>query len=212
MQMDKFAQCFAGAARHVAAQREHLCQLDTFIGDGDHGITAERGFLAAATAAEENAGGTPGQFFSAISSAMARSMGGAIGPLYAAFWSGAALRWQGCMAISATDLTGCLSDGLARMIRLGKTVEGEKTMLDAMAPCMRAMQAAVSAGASLSQTVQAGAVAAEDGSQATRAMVAHKGRARFLGEKSAGYIDPGSASFALFMQALAHEINAREGM
>lgn len=214
MKIHDFAQCFASAARHVAGQREYLCQLDTFIGDGDHGITAERGFLAAAAVAsnEENTTHTAGQLFTAISAGMSRTMGGAIGPLYAAFWSGAAASCQDRTEINGTDLALCFAGGLAKLTRLGKTAEGEKTMVDAMAPCVRAMQAAADSGKEMGAMLQAGAAAANAGSQATRDMVAHKGRARFLGDKSAGYVDPGSASFAIFMQALAQEINAWEGL
>ena len=94
MRVIEFAECLGKAARQVAGQRDALCKLDTYIGDGDHGVSAERGFLAAAGAAEKSSGSLESLFLE-VGASMSRSMGGAIGPIYGAFWSGAAAACKG---------------------------------------------------------------------------------------------------------------------
>ena len=103
-----------------------------------------------------------------------------------------------------------IAAGVEKVIRVGKANEGDKTMVDAMAPCARALMESAAIGESLASVVDKGAKAATQGMHATRNMVARKGRARFLGEKSLGYVDPGAASFAMFMEALAEEIKTEE--
>lgn len=208
MRSMKFAVCLAKAARKVAACRDELCQLDTFIGDGDHGITVERGFLAAADAAE-TLDGPIDHLFLNIGSSMSRAMGGAIGPLYGVFWSAVAAGSRDATGIQASLFAQAIAAGVENVMRVGKANEGDKTMVDAMAPCARAMLEAAETEP-LTIVIERGAKAAAQGSLATQNMIARKGRARFLGDKSLGYIDPGAASFAIFMEALAQTIKTEE--
>lgn len=205
----EFAECLGIAARQVARERDSLCKLDTFIGDGDHGLSAERGFLAAADAAEKS-GGSLENLFQEVGAAMSRSMGGAIGPIYGAFWSGAATDCKGMEEPQPGALAAAFVAGVEKVMRVGRAAEGEKTILDAMAPCAQAMLEAAGRGETLAGVMAAGAEAASKGRDATREMAARKGRARFLGEKSVGYVDPGAASFAMFVAEFAQAIKAME--
>lgn len=209
MGVTDFALCLGKAARQVARQRDALCKLDTFIGDGDHGVSAERGFLAAAEAAEKSTGSLENLFLK-VGASMSRTMGGAIGPIYGAFWSGAGATCKGLEELQAGDLASAVAAGVAKVVWVGKASEGEKTIVDAMAPCARAMLEAAARQEGLGAVLAAGSAAASAGMQATCVMIARKGRARFLGEKSIGYIDPGAASFSMFIEALAHEIQILE--
>lgn len=207
MDTTTFAICFCNASKSVADCRDELCRLDTGIGDGDHGITAERGFLAAADLSEKF-DGVIGDLFLQVGKAMGQKMGGAIGPVYSAFFTGAASAFESNDdVVEPVTLALAVKAGVEKVIRIGQVREGDKTVVDAMGPCARAM--AEAQGKDLSYVVNAGAKAAIMGRDATRDMVARKGRARFLGERSKGHIDAGAASFTIFMQALAKEISLR---
>lgn len=202
MDAQQFAHCFAEAASTMRSHMEALCRLDSGIGDGDHGVTVARGFDAAEAAAR-TAIHSPAETLRAVGDAMSAAMGGAIGPIYGAYWQAAA------GALDAGRPIGdALAEGAAAVMRVGMAKPGEKTAVDAMVPCAEAAQLSQALG--LGEALARGARAAEEGAQATAGMQAKKGRARFLREKSLGFVDPGAASFALFMQAWAQAALALE--
>ena len=195
MQMQPLCKSLLEACEQMPAHAQELCLMDTGIGDGDHGVTAERGFQAAAQAIDAYTGEDIQDLFAKVGEHMAKSMGGAIGPLYGAYWGAFA------QALAGPELTGgnlgpALMAGCQRVMKLGRANPGDKTVVDAMYPCA---QAAMNGPATLWQGLRLGAEAAMQGAQGTRDMTARKGRARFLGEKSRGYMDAGAYSFALFM-------------
>ncbi len=195
MDAQRFAMCFANAANSMRAHMEELCVLDSGIGDGDHGVTVARGFDAAGQAVL-SAEGTPGDMLLAVGAAMASSMGGAIGPIYGTFWK------ETAKALSQGKTMGeALEAGVNGAIRIGGAAPGDKTVVDAMMPCALAAKE----GSCLAESLLLGAKAAREGAMATSDMVAKKGRAKFLREKSIGFIDPGAMSFAMFMEAWAKE-------
>jgi phosphoenolpyruvate---glycerone phosphotransferase subunit DhaL len=186
----------------IEAQRDHLTQLDAAIGDADHGINLARGFGAIATALEQAATPTPGSVLILAGSTLISKVGGASGPLY-----GMALRQAGKSLADTEDaglqdLAASLEAALAGVQKLGAAREGEKTMVDALAPAVAALQKAVADGASTAAALSAAASAAAGGAQATVSMQALKGRASYLGPRSVGHEDPGAASTALIIGAL----------
>lgn len=201
--MPELKESLMGACGRMPAHTQELCLMDTGIGDGDHGLTAERGFLAAQKALEAYTGTEDAGLFSAMGEAMARSMGGAIGPLYGAYWRSFS------KALNDESLTGenlgfALGAGCDQVMRLGRAVLGDKTVVDAMYPCTLA---ASNGQGDLAARLALAAEGAKAGAQATKEMTAKKGRARFLGGQSVGHVDAGAYSFALFMGHWAEQIS-----
>jgi phosphoenolpyruvate---glycerone phosphotransferase subunit DhaL len=197
-----FRAWLAEAGTVIEAQRDHLTQLDAAIGDADHGINLARGFSAITVALDQAATPTPGSVLILAGSTLISKVGGASGPLY-----GMALRQAGkslgdTADASLPDLASSLEAALAGVQKLGAAREGEKTMVDALAPAVAALQKAISEGAETDAALAAAAEAAAAGAQATISMQALKGRASYLGPRSVGHEDPGAASTALIIGAL----------
>jgi phosphoenolpyruvate---glycerone phosphotransferase subunit DhaL len=197
-----FRAWLAEAGAVIEAQRDHLTQLDAAIGDADHGINLARGFSAIAVALDQAATPMPGSVLILAGSTLISKVGGASGPLY-----GMALRQAGkslgdTADASLPDLAASLEAALAGVQKLGAAREGEKTMVDALAPAVAALQKAISEGAAADAALAAAAEAAAAGAQATISMQALKGRASYLGPRSVGHEDPGAASTALIIGAL----------
>jgi dihydroxyacetone kinase-like protein len=193
-------------ARAVTAESERLTALDSAIGDGDHGANLGRGLTAAVSALDDDPPATPGRVLISAGRALISKTGGASGPLY-----GTGLRRAGkslgeTVEASPSDVGEALAAMLAGIQELGAASPGDKTMVDALAPAVAAFKADMSDG--LPAAAAAAATAAESGSAATVPMQARKGRASYLGERSIGHEDPGAASTALFLRALATATNA----
>ncbi len=193
----------AEAGTAIEAQRDHLTQLDAAIGDADHGINLARGFSAISVALDQAATPTPGSVLILAGSTLISKVGGASGPLY-----GMALRQAGktlgdAVDASLPELAASLEAALAGVQKLGAAREGEKTMVDALAPAVAALHKAISEGTSTATALAAAAAAAAAGAQATISMQALKGRASYLGPRSVGHEDPGAASTAIIIGALS---------
>jgi len=190
------------AHRVVAENRIELMELDRAIGDGDHGDNLDRGFSAvAATLADGPADGT-GATLKLIATTLMSTVGGAAGPLYGtAFLRAATAAGEGPLdAAGVAALLGAAVEGVT--VR-GKAVTGDKTMVDALAPAASAARGVAEVGGTARAALEAAADAAEEGARATEPMVARKGRASYLGERSAGHRDPGAQSTALILRAAA---------
>jgi dihydroxyacetone kinase-like protein len=203
-------------AAAVAREREYLTDLDAAIGDADHGINMARGTQAVlaklggdsateAVGAAGTAGGL-GPLLKTIGMALVSSVGGAAGPLY-----GTLFLAMGTAAGEATELSlaawaATVDAGVAGVRARGKSEPGDKTMLDALLPAAEALQAAAAAGLSLEAALQGSAAAAEQGMKATVPLVARKGRASYLGERSAGHQDPGATSSWLLLRTAAETL------
>jgi dihydroxyacetone kinase-like protein len=196
------------AASRVAAERVHLTDLDAAIGDGDHGINLDRGFAAleARLSASNPSTEAAGPMLALAGRTLSGTVGGASGALYgrALLRAAAALDASpvdaGLPAARAAAALRAAVDGIAA---LGRSRPGEKTMLDALVPAVDALEAAVTAGAGLPDALRRAVDAADAGAQATRPLMATKGRASYLGERSIGHLDPGAVSSALLLGALA---------
>ncbi len=179
--------------------REYLTELDSAIGDADHGINMARGFTAVATALEDDVPGDIGAALKIISMTLIKNVGGASGPLYGTFFLKASLPCMGRDAIGVDDLVLLVREGVKGIRQRGKAVPGDKTMVDAWEPALAAMTDARSRGGDIEAVLIAAARAAAEGRDATIPMLARKGRASYLGERSRGHQDPGATSTALIL-------------
>jgi dihydroxyacetone kinase-like protein len=208
----------AAARLHSGAAR--LTELDQAIGDGDHGINMDRGFSAIVTRLDDaRAAGTPAgwtpdgtpdaaAFLRFAGKTLVSTVGGASGPLYGTAFLRAAAALGSRADLQPADAVTALEAAVAGIVTLGKATTGEKTMLDALVPALDAARAAVQAGASGHDAAVAARDAAATGAASTIPMLATKGRASYLGERSIGHQDPGATSSAMLLAALVEAIEA----
>ncbi|MEU7767693.1 dihydroxyacetone kinase subunit DhaL [Nocardia sp. NPDC049190] len=179
---------------------DELTELDAAIGDADHGSNMRRGTAAVVAAFDEPSAPLPSAVLKQAGMVLIRSIGGASGPLYGTFF----LRAAAASAEAPLDATGFAKSfraGLDGIVARGKAEAGDKTMFDALAPAADILDEKVSAGASLADALDAALAAVEAGRDATIPMLARKGRASYLGERSVGHQDPGATSAALLVRA-----------
>lgn len=190
-------------AEDVHARRDHLTELDRAIGDGDHGVNLDRGFTAAEDKLAQASPQTPGAVLGLTGRTLISTVGGASGPLFGTLFREAGKRFGEETTTSGEAVATGLRAGLDGVQRLGKAENGDKTMVDAWAPALDALEAALAGGASLPESAKRAAEAAEQGLRDTVPMQARKGRASYLGPRSVGHEDPGAASSVLVLSALA---------
>ena len=191
---------FAGA---VAADKVHLTQLDAAIGDADHGFNMDRGMSAVLAKLSSEPPADIGAALTRVGSTLISNVGGASGPLYGSLFLQMGTATKGQVEVSLADWVAALQRGVDGVVRLGKAQAGDKTMLDTLLPALEALRAAVAAGAPVGSALQQAERAAHAGMLATVPLVAHKGRASYLGERSAGHQDPGATSAHLLLRAAA---------
>lgn len=187
----------------VTAQRDWLTELDSAIGDADHGANMARGFAAVGEKLAAGAPGTIDELLKTVGMTLVSSVGGASGPLYGTFFLRMGMNAGAVAELDGPALAAALRAGLEGIVARGKPEAGDKTMYDAMAPAVDAFDAALAAGSALPDAARAAADAAAAGRDATLPLVARKGRASYLGERSAGHLDPGAASTAILFETLA---------
>src|SRR5580692_1454196 len=190
------------AGEVIQANRDHLTQLDAAIGDADHGINLARGFTAVLAALDAKPAPTPGAVLILTGSTLISKVGGASGPLYGMAFRRAGQALGTADEVDLAALGQALEAALAGVQQLGAAREGDKTMVDALAPATRAFAKAVAEGAAQADALAAAVAAAEEGAAATVSMEARKGRASYLGPRSVGHEDPGAASTVLILTAL----------
>ena len=181
-------------------QRTYLTELDSAIGDADHGINMDRGFTAVTAALEKTPPADISAALKTTAMTLIRTVGGAAGPLYGTFFLRASTACAGKTELEPNDLVALFASGLEGVAQRGKAQLDDKTMLDALTPAVQAMQQAVEQGAALPAILQQGATAAEEGMKATIPLQARKGRASYLGERSIGHQDPGATSSYFLLQ------------
>jgi phosphoenolpyruvate---glycerone phosphotransferase subunit DhaL len=209
MDAEFFRAWIAEIAAVIEVQRDHLTQLDAAIGDADHGTNLSRGFTAVEAALAQAETPTPGAVLRLAGSTLISTVGGASGPLYGTAFRRAAKALGDEPDADVNALAQALAAGLAGVVKLGAASEGEKTMVDALAPAIAALTKAVADGAAPAEALAAMADAAVAGARATTGMQALKGRASYLGPRSVGHEDPGAASSALMLCAL-RDVAARQ--
>jgi phosphoenolpyruvate---glycerone phosphotransferase subunit DhaL len=191
-------------ARSVTQERDHLTQLDAAIGDADHGVNLERGFTAVMSKLQGAASDAqaPGQVLVTVGSTLISTVGGASGPLYGTAFRQAGKALGDGETVDPEGLAAALRAALEGVQKLGAAAEGDKTMVDALAPAVAAFEREVRAGRPVADAARRAREAAEQGMRDTIPMQARKGRASYLGPRSVGHQDPGATSTALVFAAL----------
>ncbi|HTI15431.1 MAG TPA: dihydroxyacetone kinase subunit DhaL [Dictyobacter sp.] len=187
----------------------YLTQLDSDIGDADHGINMDRGFQAVKMKLTNMEPADIGALLKLVGTTLVSTVGGASGPLYGTAFLRAGINTTGKQTLEAEDVVAMLDAAIEGVKARGKAQQGEKTMLDALLPAVDAARQAQSAQVTLEQVLQQTAAAAENGMKATIPMQATKGRASYLGERSIGHQDPGATSSWLLLKALA-DVSSRK--
>ncbi|MCM3661720.1 dihydroxyacetone kinase subunit DhaL [Georgenia satyanarayanai] len=194
---------WAELAQHaVSENRIALMELDRAIGDGDHGDNLDRGFTAVSAKLADASPDSPTAALKLIATTLMSTVGGAAGPLYGtAFLRAATALGDG--PVDAAGVAALLTGAVEGVTARGRAAAGDKTMVDALRPAAEAAGAVAEEGGSARAALEAAADAAAAGAEATEPMVARKGRASYLGERSAGHRDPGAQSSALILRAAA---------
>jgi phosphoenolpyruvate---glycerone phosphotransferase subunit DhaL len=201
------AQWVRSWAADVHEQRDRLIDLDRAIGDADHGANLDRGLTAVVAALDGAAADSrPGQLLKLVATTLISTVGGAAGPLYGTAFLRGSTAVGDREDLDAAAVVALLTAARDGIVARGKAAVGDKTMVDAWEPAVVAAGDALGRDADLAAVFAAAADAAAEGAAATVPLVARKGRASYLGERSAGHLDPGAASTELLLRALARSV------
>jgi len=196
--LDRWVRSFAVL---VAENKDLLTDLDAAIGDGDHGTNMDRGMQAVVAALDDTPPVTASALLNKVGMTLVSTVGGASGPLFGTFFLRVGASLGDTAEISLAQLAAALRAGLEGIVARGKAEAGDKTIYDALAPAVNALDSAVSEDVDKADALKLALVAAESGRDATTPMLARKGRASYLGERSVGHQDPGATTVALLMAA-----------
>ncbi len=187
----------------IAENNQYLTQLDAAIGDADHGANMNRGFQAVLGKLPGVADKDIGTILKTVGMTLLSTVGGAGGPLYGTFFIQAGTATAGKEELNLADWSAALDSAIQGVKMRGKAEPGDKTMIDALTPALQAVKDAAAGGQPLGEAVRLSAQAAEQGMKATIPLVARKGRASYLGERSADHQDPGATSTFLLLDSAA---------
>jgi len=190
-------------AEAIAENKEYLTALDAAIGDADHGINMNRGMQSVMAKLQAGNPEDIGALLKTVGMALVSSVGGAGGPLYGTFFLQLGSKAIGKDELTDDDWVAMLAAAVEGVQGRGKAEPNDKTMVDALMPARDALAAAVAAGEPFANALHASAAAAEEGMKATIPLVARKGRASYLGERSAGHQDPGATSSWILLKTAA---------
>lgn len=199
----------AASAQVLAENRGYLSELDSPIGDADHGNNMDRGFRAVLEKLPE--GDDIGALLKTVAMTLISKVGGAAGPLYGTLFLDGSKPLKGKTELTGAELAQFFDDAIAGVKKRGRSDVGMKTMLDALVPAADAFKAGLAAGGDLAGALQAAAAAAKAGMEGTTPMQAQRGRASYLGERSIGHQDPGATSSYLIVQALSDAVQGAPG-
>jgi dihydroxyacetone kinase-like protein len=188
----------------ISENSKYLTELDAAIGDADHGANMERGFKAVMNKLPEISDKDIGTIFKTVGMTLISTVGGAGGPLYGTFFLQVGMKTAGKMELSLTDWTDALEAALNGVIMRGKAELGDKTMVDALTPAVAVLKQSIPESQPIYKALELSAEAARIGMEGTIPLVARKGRASYLGERSAGHQDPGATSSFLILKAAAN--------
>ncbi|MEM9923411.1 MAG: dihydroxyacetone kinase subunit DhaL [Cyanobacteria bacterium P01_D01_bin.50] len=194
-------------ANTIEENKDYLTELDAAIGDADHGINMERGFKKVIEQLPAVTDRDIGTILKTVSMTLISSIGGASGPLYGTFFLRASATVTGKQELDGENILELLNTGLDGIIGRGKAQLGDKTMLDALHPAIAAFEEAINDGIDIKNAIEKAVAAAEQGMKETIPMIAKKGRASYLGERSSGHQDPGATSVYLMLKSLYESLN-----
>ena len=193
----------AASQKVFAEHRQQLTEMDQSVGDGDFGISLDRGFTAVQAELSAHPPADIRTAFSNVATVLIKTMGGSSGPLLGTFFLRAGATCAGKSELAGADVVALFQAGVEGLQQRGKAERGDKTMMDAWLPAVDAMRGALDAGSGLPDILDRGVAAAEAGAQATITMQARKGRGSYLGERSVGHPDPGAVAVHLLLKAAA---------
>lgn len=200
---DQTLQWISACAAVLAENKDYLTQLDAAIGDADHGANMDRGFKKVMEKMPEISDKDIGTVFKNTGMNLISTVGGAGGPLYGTFFLQLGMKSAGKMELNLEEWCAALEAGLQGVIMRGKAEIGDKTMVDALTPALNSLKKSLENDKTMSEALVDSANAAKEGMLATIPLVARKGRASYLGERSAGHQDPGATSSYLILKAAA---------
>ena len=198
----KAAEIIRAIAARMEAEKDFLTQLDNEIGDGDHGINLARGFKSVLEKLPELEGGDIGALLKGTGMQLVSNVGGASGPLYGTAFMKAGNALKGKTEATAAEFAVAMEAAIGGIKMRGKSEEGEKTMLDALCPAYKALSEAIDGGDELKDALSKAIEAAAKGVEYTKTIIATKGRASYLGERSIGHQDPGATSSLYMLQEM----------
>ena len=199
---DKVLSILLQIGEKIEEEKLFLTELDNVIGDGDHGINMARGFDAVKAKQPMMEGKDVGTILKTVGMALVSTVGGASGPLYGTAFMQAGKAMTGKMEIGMEDFLAIMDAAIAGVQMRGKSTTGEKTMLDAMVPAAEAMKKCYAESGDAKKAIDEGLSAAKAGVEYTKTIIATKGRASYLGERSIGHQDPGATSFTLMLEVI----------
>lgn len=199
----KMVEIIQAIAKKIEAEKDFLTELDNEIGDGDHGINMARGFKGVEEKLPSLAGKDIGDILKGVGMQLVSTVGGASGPLYGTAFMKAGAALKGKTEIDGADLVAALEAAIGGIQMRGKAQEGEKTMLDSLCPACKALKEGLAGGKDLHAALADAVAAAAKGVEYTKTIIATKGRASYLGERSIGHQDPGATSSLYMLQVLA---------
>lgn len=203
---DKLLQMLEKIAEEIKEQRQFLTDLDAAIGDGDHGINMDRGFEGVKTKLPSLADKDIGTILKTVGTTLVSTVGGASGPLYGTAFMKAGQVMSEKMQITSEDFQAILEAALEGIKMRGKAQKGEKTMIDALEPAINAYANSLKEELEIKNALEKAVIAAKEGVEYTKTIIATKGRASYLGERSIGHQDPGATSTYLMLKVVAENI------
>lgn len=183
-----------------------LCELDSVIGDGDHGTTLSRGLKAGLEAVDIQQPGSIAELFQIMGKTMVSSMGGVSGPLFGSLFSAMGTDCKNREILYIADVLSMFEAGARKIMMLGKAERGHKTLLDSLLPAIDSLKASAASGTNLHDAMLRMTEAAEAGVESTKNMVAKSGRARYAGDRALGRADAGATSIALMIRAFTEMV------
>lgn len=206
MDSKKVIKTLENITRKIDKNKGYLSELDAIIGDGDHGINLSKGFNEVIVAVKNDENLSIDKILKKAGMTLVSKVGGASGPLYGTGFMKASMVIKDKDEVNIEDFIKMLSVALEGIKMRGKAVEGEKTMIDSMAPAIRAMEKSFNENKSEKEIINKGVVGAKIGVEKTKKMIATKGRASYLGERSLGHQDAGATSFTLLLEGVLESI------
>lgn len=191
----------------IDENKAFLTELDAAIGDGDHGLNMSKGFSAVKEKIKDDSGSNIGDILKKTGMAVVSNVGGAAGPLYGTAFMKAAAAVNGKDSVDISDFVRILEEALAGVKMRGKAELGEKTMIDAIEPALEALKTSVTSGLGTIEALEKAKDAALEGVEHTKKIIATKGRASYLGERSIGHQDAGATSSYLILNTIYEEVS-----
>ena len=203
MNTEKLFEMLTAMHQKMEEEKLFLTELDNAIADGDHGLNMAKGFAAVEAKIPQLQGQNIGAILKTVGMTLVSAVGGSAGPLYGTAFMKAGMTMADKTEMDMTDFLACMKAAVEGVMMRGRSVQGEKTMLDAMIPALQAMEKANAEGASDKEALEAGVKAAAEGVEFTKTIAATKGRASYIGERSIGHQDPGATSFMDLLDVIA---------